>query len=103
MAKLPDELASRGAKLITRNPVVLWWCPQCDIYFQRLRTWEASARHSRAWRPRGATSPVEGGSAHGLKPRSCGGVASPLRDGPELAAYLIGGLEAVYAMGKRVN
>lgn len=96
MAKLPDELAAKGVTVLKRAHPVLWWCPRCNIYFARVRTWTQSACHRREYR-------MGAWNAALVSRPACGGVASPLRDGAELAAYLIGGLEAVYAMGKRVN
>ncbi len=80
--------------------LMLWWCPQCDIYFQRTRSWTMSAAHENRWRVGSAVASLN--VDYNGKYR-CGGIASPLRDGPILAAYIVGGLQAVYDMNKKVN
>lgn len=75
---------------------LLWHCPRCDIYFIRNRTWVAAAKHYPEYRPSGVGP---------IKPNMdvCFGRAALVTEGPELAAYILGGAEAVHAMGRKVN
>lgn len=77
--------------------IPMWHCATCDVYFFRLATWSSPKKHFPSHRP---------GNTHPLFHHAgvmCLGTARIVTEGPELAAYLMGGPDAVWAMGRKIN
>lgn len=92
------SVKGKGTFLMSRaHEIVLWYCPRCDIYFFRHRAWSLTAKHYPEYRPNGPGRPIL------AQMRGCPGLAGRVTEGPVFAAYLLGGPEAVYAMGHKVN